>query len=219
MTGDMGKFICLIGVDGAGKTTIAKSLISQERERGRSYRYVMCRFEHFTLLKPLALLSKCLFFRKTDYSEEGIETKEGICKTGLLKTLWKNAILFDYFFQVFFKVGMPLLLGKRILADRYIYDTLADMASDGVIEEKEVSATLKAFFRFAPKPCAVIFMDTLPQEAYLRNRAKRDAVSLEYIKKRYEIYKLFAKWGVAVSVNGSSSEKDILEQIMMEFKR
>ena len=45
-------------------------------------------------------------------------------------------VLLDYFVISILFIKIPLLLGRNIVCDRYIYDVILDLASDLIIDEK-----------------------------------------------------------------------------------
>ena len=105
-------FICITGIDGAGKTTLAKGIVELLNEKGVECKYVYARFDPF-LLKPLILIGEHLFLRKTnifeDYSRYSNMKKDAIKKHNLLSKIYRQILLFDYFLQIFFQVFSAVL--------------------------------------------------------------------------------------------------------------
>lgn len=179
--------ICFIGIDGSGKTTQAKALCESLARAGIKTRYVWTRFEP-KLIKPLVAVAKGLFFRGKDVFRDYadyVKTKRNLSKNTILLTSYQYLLLFDYFFQIFLRVRLPLMQGKVIVCDRYIYDTIADLAADYDYSGEEIQKALQSYLRLFPKPDLVFLLD-LPEElAYQR---KGDVPSMDYLAQRRKIY-------------------------------
>ena len=95
-------------------------------------------------------------------------------------------MLLDYSLQVFLKVRLPLFLGRNIICDRYLYDTvITDLAPDMGYAEDRIIALLTSMLRFFPKPDTTFLIDLREEIAYQR---KDDIPSLEYLKERRNTY-------------------------------
>ncbi len=182
-----GALICFIGIDGSGKTTQAKALCESLARSGIKARYVWTRFEP-KLIKPFVAMAKSLFFRGKDVFRDYagyVNTKRNLSKNAILLTTYQYLLLFDYFLQVFQKVRIPLMQGEVIVCDRYIHDTVADLAVDYGYSDEETQKTLRSYLRLFPKPDLVLILD-LPEElAYQR---KGDVPSMDYLAERRKIY-------------------------------
>lgn len=179
--------ICFIGIDGSGKTTQAKALCESLARSGIKTRYVWTRFEP-KLTRPFVAMAKGLFFRGkdvfTDYAGY-LSTKRSLSQHTVLLATYQYLLLFDYFLQIFQRVKVPLMRGDVIVCDRYIHDTVADLAVDYGYSDEKVQKTLRSYLRLFPKPDLVFLMD-LPEElAYQR---KGDVPSIDYLTERRKIY-------------------------------
>lgn len=182
-----GTLICFIGIDGSGKTTQAKALSESLARSGINTGYVWSRFEP-KLIKPLVAIAKGLFFRGKDVFRDYagyVNTKRNLSKNTVLLATYQYLLLFDYFLQIFQRVKVPLMRGKVIVCDRYIHDTVADLAVDYGYSDEQVQKTLRSYLRLFPKPDLVFLLD-LPEElAYQR---KGDVPSIDYLTERRKIY-------------------------------
>jgi dTMP kinase len=182
-------FICFTGMDGAGKTTLAKSLVDDLQDMSIKSRYVYNRYVPI-ILRPVMLMGKLLFLHNKDfygdYSEYSNKKKTASKKHPLLSGLYQHLLLFDYFFQILFKVKLPLLFGKNIVCDRYIYDTIVtDLSVDFNYTEEDVKTSLSKILSPFPTP-DITFLIDLPEEiAYQR---KDDVPSIEYLRDRRKMY-------------------------------
>jgi len=65
MTRERAQFICFIGIDGSGKTTLAKSLAAALRDNGKSAEYVYNRSKAI-FVKPLSEVGRLVLLRGND---------------------------------------------------------------------------------------------------------------------------------------------------------
>jgi thymidylate kinase len=182
------KLICFTGIDGSGKTTLAKELVKIMNERGIRYNYIYGRLEPF-MLKPfiwagrkIFLKGKDMFTNYTDYSRTKSSTIE---RHSFLFTFYRHVLLFDYFIQLLFKVRLPFLLGKNIVCDRYVYDTVITDLSDMNYSVFEIRGLIEKCFYVAPKPDSAFLIDLPEAIAYQR---KEDTPSIEYLMELRKVY-------------------------------
>lgn len=210
-------FICFTGIDGSGKTTLAKSLVDVMKERGIEAKYVYNRYTPI-ILRPLILIGGWLFLRGKD-GFENYEDYSGTKKSVSKKhpfgaSLYQRILLFDYFFQIMFKIKLPLLLGKNIVCDRYIYDTIVtDLSVDFNYTEEDVKKSLSKIPSLFPTP-DIIFLVDLPEEiAYQR---KDDVPSVDYLKDRRGIYHhIGEKYGMVI-LDGAKKLEELQDDVKNE---
>jgi thymidylate kinase len=199
-----GVFICFTGIDGAGKTTLAKFIVNDLQEGGIKASYVYSRYVPI-VLRPVMLLGKLLFFRNKDFYRDYSgysNTKKRVSKQhNILAVFYQHLLLFDYFIQILCKIKLPLLFGKNIISDRYIYDTLiTDLSVDFNYSEEDVRDILNRLLFLFPEP-SITFLVDLPEEiAYQR---KDDVPSIEYLRDRRNIYLFIGKEFAMTLLDGS----------------
>jgi len=208
--------ICFTGIDGSGKTTLAKELVELLNKKGVMCKYVYGRLKQF-ILKPFMITGIKMFLRKKDIFEDytgySNTKKRAIEGHSFLSKLYQQISLFDYSLQLLFKVKLPLVFGKNIVCDRYIYDTvITDLSVYVNYSRSEIKKLLKKCFYIAPKP-DIVFLIDLPEEiAYQR---KDDTPSMEYLVERREIYLEVGKEEGMVVLDGTKS----LEELQTEIER
>lgn len=211
-----GIFICFTGIDGSGKTTLAKSLVNVMKQKGIKTKYVYNRYTPI-ILRPIILVGKWLFLRSKDvfenYEEYTQSKKSSSKKHPVLASLYQRILLFDYFFQTFFKVKLPLLIGKNIVCDRYIYDTIAtDLSVDFNYSEEDIKNSLGKLSLF-PTP-DITFLIDLPEEiAYLR---KDDVPAVDYLKERRGIYLNIGEKYEMVILDGAKKLEELQDDVKNE---
>lgn len=215
-------FICFVGIDGSGKTTLAQALIDAAQQYGIKTKYARCRFESFKLFRPFIVVAKkvlLLLGKKTDYSPEGIHTKKQLSKNPFLATIYHYSVLFDYLLQILVKIKLPLLLGKTIVCDRYVYDGIVDMAADFDYSKDKIQSTLKRYLHLLPKP-DVVFLIDLPAEI-ANARGKDDVPSIDYLSERRKIYlDLAEQFGMSILDGCKDLEelKDLVQGRVIKIK-
>ena len=210
-------FICFTGIDGTGKTTLSKELAELLNEKGVKCKYVYARLNPF-ILKPFILLGGLVFLRGGEISENYFEysntKRRAIEKHSFLSWIYQQILLFDYILQIFFKIKLPLIFGKNIVCDRYVYDTvITDLSVDMNYQKDRVISLLNKLLHFFPEPNITFLIDVPEEIAYNR---KDDTPSIKYLRERRDIYLDVGKEYGMVILNGSKSLKELKEEIGKE---
>lgn len=195
--------ICFIGIDGSGKTTLAKMLVDAMNKESIKCEYVWCGWRQFEtfLLKNMARVIKSL--RRHSHRKHDIEPDI----TGEIhNSFYRYLILMDYVFSSLPKVSIPLALGRNIVCDRYVYDVIG-----GLLENHPLMG--KVALNLLPKP-DLIFLVNLPEEiAYQR---KDDIPSVDYLKKKRAVYLRMEKKFKMTIIDGSKELADLKNVILPE---
>jgi thymidylate kinase len=197
------KFICFIGIDGSGKTTLAKSLAASLRDSGKSAIYVYNRSKA-VLIKPLSELGRLLFLRGHDvYSDYAAYSsrKQSLFQHRFFFDLYRSIFLLDYWIQSLIKIKAPLWSGSTVVCDRYLHDTIiTDFAVHSHYTTDQVATALERWLHIFPRPDLVFMIDVDENVAYER---KDDTPSLEYLKERRWLYAAIAQSYGAIVLDGS----------------
>ena len=108
-------FICFTGMDGAGKTTVAKSLLSAMGEYGFKSHYVHSRLKPFISRLPMQV-GLALFLSGKDKHQsygEYAGRKKRLFKSSFLSRSYSFFLSIDYFLQILFKIKIPLMRGRN----------------------------------------------------------------------------------------------------------
>ncbi|MEM2741206.1 MAG: hypothetical protein QXD95_03560 [Nitrososphaeria archaeon] len=209
-----GMFICFTGIDGSGKSTLAQRMVVALEQKGIKSKYVYSRFQPL-LTKPLIWIGRSIFLHQKDAFKdynEYVSRKRRLFKNRLLSLIYEHLLLLDYFFQVMIKVNIPLIIGKNIVCDRYVYDTIiSDLAVDINYSLQKIDRMLKGLFLIIPKPHFLFLIDVPEEIAYNR---KTDVPSMEYLRQRRKLYIKIGKEHKMIVLDGSKN----LEELQLEVE-
>lgn len=209
-----GFLICFTGIDGTGKTTLAKLLVNSIKKQGVKCVYTYGRSED-RIAMPFFMLGKFLFLKGKDikrYDEYSNAKKEAIGKHPVLSILYQNILFFDYFFQILIKIISPMMLGKIVVCDRYVYDTVINDIPRSDNSMDKIRLLLGKCFHIAPKPDIAFLIDVPEEIAYQR---KNDTPSIGYLRERRKIYLEIGKEYGMVILDGTKN----LEELKIEIDK
>lgn len=215
-----GFLICFTGMDGTGKTTLSKELVKSLKERGIECKYVYARLTPI-ISKPFMLIGRLVFLRGRNmfenYSDYSNTKRTAIERNSFLSRIYQQILLFDYFFQVFFKVKVPLIFNKNIVCDRYVYDTvITDLSVDMNYSKDRVIDMLDNLLRIFPEPDTTFLIDVPEEIAYQR---KDDTPSIEYLRERRDTYLNVGRECKMVILNGSKKLEELQCMIEEEMEK
>jgi len=197
-------FICFIGIDGSGKTTLAKQIVKTLTNKGIKVKYTWSRFEPW-ISKPFIYLAKIFFLNKDNMNlnyKQYSATRKNLFKNNILYSVYLVLTIPDLIIQNIIKIGIPIMMGRYVVADRYIYDTIVDIAFDRKFDINNIMRLLKALLYLLPKPQIIFLLDVDEEIAFKR---KKDIPSLEYIKDRRTLYNTIGKEIRAVKLDGTKN--------------
>ncbi len=170
-----GFFICLIGPDGSGKTTISKGL---KREMAVIFEKDVRYFHgHFNILPPLKTYYNILA-RIMGWPEKKVPDKDGSLGKKSIELSKFRALLYLAYYSIDYILGhfivrLSMSRGEPLLFDRYFYDYFI------LRDHKKIPGwLLKPLGMLLPKPDLVIWLKNEPETLFQR---KKD-LSLEQIR-------------------------------------
>ena len=201
-----GGLICFTGIDGSGKTSQALRLASEIQKHVIYCHYVWIGWTP-TILKPITKLIKSLILKRKKVTEanykEFTAAKRQVFENQFIARIWRNYVILDYAFQVFFKITIPMIMRKLIICDRYLYDIIVDFAINYNLSDQDTIKLIDhPLLRLFPKPTMVFLLDVQEPVAFER---KNDIPSIEYLQDRRRIYLVLKD---ILNVNMINGDKD-----------
>lgn len=207
-------FVCFTGIDGSGKSTLAKRLVDILRRKGARAELVRGAYSLWAL-RPLVGLGKAMFLTHKDafdnYTEYYASIREASRNSVLART-YQDLTLAEYFFQILLKIKIPLMMGKDIVCDRYVYDTMTDFAVNLGYPDEWLRSSLKRFLHYCPEPDTIFLVDIPEEVAYQR---KSDIPSIDYLRRRRGFYLAIAKDYGMIELDGCK-DLAVLEHVMQD---
>ena len=211
-----GMLICFTGMDGSGKTTVAKKVTTFLKGKGLPATYVYGRLKLF-IMKPLVLIGNKWFLKNysitENYDEYTGKKKNLFSKHKFMLKVYLYILLLDYLLQLMIKIKIPVLSGKIVVCDRYIYDTvITDIAVDMNFSKKEVVSLLNKCFLLIPIPDLTFLVDVNEEVAYSR---KYDVPDENYLKDRRSFYlQIGIYYNNIVMINGNFKQEEVFAECM-----
>jgi dTMP kinase len=203
-----------VGIDGAGKTKLCMALLQELNKRYPGIKYVHSYHQPF-ILKPMKSIARSLFMRHTDEFADYSRYREvKYCTSSrhkYLSSIYGFLWIFDYVIQALMRVGLLSLFGRRIIIDRYVFDTVLN-ASLTANWTPDISHWLVGILlKVLPRPNVVFLIDLPEAVAFER---KKDIQSVEYLQERRCLYLDMADRYGFVKLNGQDEPHALLAQVL-----
>ncbi len=199
-----GRLYYIAGCDGTGKTTHAKLLVQALNERGIQAKQLWLRFPFFFSVPLLG------YARMRGYS--WYEIVDGVrhgywdfTQSWLMRNIFPWVLLIDATLMAAINVTIPLLLGKTIVCERFVLDTLVDLEvglKDNKLHTKLPGSLYKCLL---PRKAKIIILDA---EINLIQERRPDLRSDTQLEMRLDAYRNLA---YDYSINLFSNINDVVE--------
>jgi len=201
-------------MDGSGKTTLARRLTERLRQQGYDTEYVHGILIHQSLLNLVKPIAQRLFMRGTDEQADYVQYRK--VKTSasrrhpVLSGLYGAIYFFDYLLEAIRLVTIPVLARKMVVADRYIYDLVLNVALAIDRPYDSLAWLVNVFFLLNPRPDQVFVIDAPEEVAFSR---KADVHAIEYLQERRSQYLALARrYGFRI-LDGQADPDELLDQV------
>lgn len=211
--------ISLMGIDGCGKSTLSRALADDLGRRGEPAVATWAMLRPF-LLRPLIAAAKFLLVRKAPKAQ-GYEAHIAAKRAGMNKLRFAHAIylvvmVIDYLPQAWWKVGLPRLLGRHVICDRYYHDMALDYAITVNGDAARMMRVLHLLERLVPATDLHYFVDVPAEVAFAR---KDDVPSIAYLHERAGYYHTMASELGLPTLDGQAPPAEACRRITQDMQR
>lgn len=182
------RLICLTGIDGSGKTTLAQNVVAALQAHNCLVIYRYGKVSPF-FARILMRLGQATLLRKQDFwgdYRNYSASKKQVMHKPFLIWIYTAAVVVDYVFQMGFKLLPVLFRSGFIILDRYVYDTVInELAVHLNYTPVQAKRAVDLAFKFLPIPLATFLIDLPETVAFNR---KTDIPHLDYLTERRQFY-------------------------------
>jgi thymidylate kinase len=206
--------LTLSGLDGTGKSSQAEKLLTRLATEDMKAGAIWNRWKPFLSLPIVKLARRTLSpvkeARTADYSNF-TEAKKKKMESPLKKKIWQTMVWSEYSLQVRFRLlthGWPF---RGMICDRYVYDTLVDMAVNFSVSPGELESLCgNSLLDLFPVPVQAILIDIDPETGA---RRKDDGTPVNYLSDRRQLYLEMARITGAIVIDGTKTIDEISDEI------
>ena len=213
-----GRLVCLTGIDGSGKTTLAKAVVSRLSEDGRNSVYVYGK--HVPIItRAMVYAANRITLREYDIDQDYRRysaRKQGLTKKyPRISGLYRAALLVEYSIGVMIRLWPELLRNRIVVCDRYVYDTLiSDFAVDFNMKPERILREIALLLRILPRPDAVFLLEVPLEVAISR---KDDVASSDFLADRESIYRGIATALRFTPLDGTKPIAELSESVVTQL--
>lgn len=176
------------GPDGSGKTVHAQTLEKILIVCGLEPKYYWNRTATSGFIRFFSVIIKA--FRKSQTSKEGAQNPGAAgrgerLRNPLLRSLWSYLVAADMVWSYFSQVRLPMLWGKVVICDRYIFDAATEMECSLSPRDKINRLAIKLMLILTPKPAIAYFLD-IPDDVCAERKAEN--TDSDYLRQQREKY-------------------------------
>jgi len=189
-----GIFICFIGIDGSGKSTLSGYLFEELKKSGYNVSHTWWLEGEDSLLRRVLRRigkSKHLNLKCNDSASSSKMThKDKPITTKIFQILYPRIVLLDYLRFGIVKAWLPKKMhSKVVIFDRYIYDVVLGLSKEFNFKGAKRERLLKIFSKLLPSPDLIFVIEVPLEVSYLRK--KEEIKSIEKAKRIWEEYQRF----------------------------
>ena len=206
--------LVLSGLDGTGKSSQAEILSDRLASEGVKVNIIWNRWKPF-LSAPFIHLARRTLNRTenaqiADYANFTAAKKEKM-QSPLKRCLWQIMVWSEYAIQANLRLFFHNHPYQGIISDRYVFDTLVDMAVNFSIPPSRLNELSdNRLFGLFPRPASVIVFDIDPEKGAIR---KSDGTPAEYLADRRELYLEMARITGASVIDSSLPIDEIADLV------
>ena len=202
-------FITFSGLDGSGKTKHIKTLCNTFQLCDIPTRHLWSRSGSFPIITLVLKIFRLFKSGASAKTRNTPLTKKGKWPmTSFTKMAWRIINTIDMIIYYFLKIKIPLLFGKVVIADRYVYDSIVDL--ENIENPKNFDRQLYKILKFIiPTPDLAFFLELDPK-TIIKREVKED---IDELSKKYSFYKKILSKTNLVTIDNSKTFDKVSDQI------
>jgi len=210
------KIACIIGIDGTGKSTLARGLTRALDKQGVPAATIYGK-TYPILSRLFIVMGRVTVLRRHDqWIDYGsyVTTKKNVMHNRFLAGAYSVAVLLDYFPQMWLKLLPHLIAGRVVVCDRYLYDTVInDLAVHLNYSDQDADRAIKFGMKLLPNPMMTVLLDVPPEVAIAR---KNDVPHIDYLNERRYWYLRLKQRAEVRICNGEDPAGDLVNSLLVE---
>ncbi len=210
-----GNLISISGIDGSGKSTQLDLLKKYYKDQGFKVVYLWSRGGSTSGINKLKSFLRLIAGKNLPPSGKS-KKRDEMFKNIFIQYIWIYAAILDLLRIYAFSIRWNLLIGKKVICDRYIWDTLIDFKI--MFPELEIERWLiwKILVKSAPIPFKQILLMIPIKTSIARCSQKFDPFpdSPEIREKRYNLYADISNDAKFVTIDAKQSSTEVFKEII-----
>lgn len=207
------------GPDGSGKTQLAEALAQALTTCELKPQYYWSRCATSASARFFSLLGK-KFLKRGERNLElpGTEGRQMRLKNPFLRLAWSYITAADMTFSYLVHVRLPLIFGKIVICDRYVYDAAAEMNCVLQKGDRLNRLAIKFMLALAPKPDVAYLLDLPEQVCAARKKDNTESGYLLMQRKAYQ--ELAARYGLKIKNTDRDyrlTTDEIIPEVMVHY--
>ncbi len=202
------------GPDGSGKSVHAETLVKTLDICEVNNRYYWNRTATSWLIRFFSAVVKIFKHAAPEEGEKsGAAGREKRLGNPLLRFFWSYLAAADMVASYFFRVRLPMLFGRVVVCDRYVYDAAAEMECSLPPQDKINRLAIKLILALSPKPETAYLLD-IPEDVCAER--KSDNTDTDYLRRQRQVYlELAARYNLKIK-RTDREFRDIADEITRE---
>jgi dTMP kinase len=175
------------GQDGSGKTCHARRLVTSLNICGLRTKYYWNRTATSRFIRFCSTCVKAAIGSraKVKWEPPGVPGRRERLRNPLLRFFWSYLVFTDIVLSYFVHVRIPLLLGRIVVCDRYVFDAAAEMDYSLPPNDRLNRLAIKLMLALTPKPDVAYLLDVPDDVCAQRKDEDIDAIYLRCQRRAY----------------------------------